>query len=65
MSVVDFRDAILLAKDDLWENDFVWFPRWISRYSMEFRGGSGKELPVNRQVAIKFSRSLLERGPPA
>ena len=65
MSANDFRQAVLLAKDDLSENDFTWFPRWISRYSMEFRGGADKELPVNKQVVIKFSRSLLERGAPA
>ena len=63
MTVVDFEKAVRLT-DDLGRNDQVWFPKWIRRYALSFRGGSAN-LPVNRGSAIGFSRSLLSNGAPA
>ena len=64
MTLVKFEQAVAQA-NTLSDNDQIWFPRWIRRYGLTFPRGLTDELPVNRDSAIRFSRSLLESGAPA
>ncbi|MEM6779990.1 MAG: hypothetical protein AAF670_20210, partial [Planctomycetota bacterium] len=38
---------------------------WVRRYSLSVRKGCVQDLPINRQTAIRFSRTLLQCGAPA
>jgi len=62
---VELFDQRVPATEGIGENDRVWFPRWVRRYSLSFRGGPTKNLPVNRNSAVKFSQALLKNGAPA
>ena len=62
---VEVFDKRVRACDRLRENDQVWFPRWVKRYSLGQRGKPGENLPVNRHGVISFSRDLLKRHAPA
>jgi hypothetical protein len=62
---VELFDQKLAASESVGANDRIWFPRWLRRYSQSFRGGPTKNLPVNREVVIQFSRGLLKNGAPA
>lgn len=67
MSVLDFEQVVLTAQQDygIGANDAVWFPRWIRRYALSFRGGLNKRMPVSEQGVISFSQTLRDSGAPA
>ncbi|WP_430452257.1 integron integrase [Rhodopirellula europaea] len=64
MTLADFEVAVASA-DDVSESDQTWFPKWLRRYALTHPKGLTNELPVNRDTALRFSRSLLEAGAPA
>lgn len=63
MSLAEFEKQ--LAVNEVGKCDRVWFPRWLQRYALTIRGGLSQDLPINQTAAIRFSRSLLEKGAPA
>lgn len=64
MTLLSFEKAVAVA-EGLAESERVWYPKWVRRYAMTFPKGLSAELPVNRDTAIQFSRTLLEAGAPA
>ena len=64
MTLVEYDKAIRLD-DNLGRNDREWFPKWVRRYALGFRGGLKRNLPVNRHAVIEFSKGLLKSGAPA
>jgi integron integrase len=63
VSLAKFEREIL--GDRVSKNDQVWFPKWLRRYAMCFPKGLINDLPVNRNAAVRFSKSLLKNGAPA
>lgn len=64
MTVAQFEKEVLIG-DRLGENDRVWFPRWLRRYSLSFPRSAASNLPVNKHSVIRFSKGLLAKGAPA
>jgi len=63
MSLRHFRQLVLSGSFS--RTDREWFPRWIKRYA-EFVGHDGQaKLPLTRDLAISFSRTLLQSKIPA
>lgn len=56
---------LLVLGEGVGKNDRKWFPKWLRRYTMNFRSGLVDNLPVNRNSVINFSKSLLKNGAPA
>lgn len=46
-------------------NDEIWFPRWIMRYADFLEQDRITQLPVDRKLAVQFSRNLLNERIPA
>ncbi len=63
MTLAKFEIAVL--QDGVGKDDREWFPKWLRRYAVNFRGGLLAELPINRNAVITFSKSLLKNGAPA
>ncbi|MEM1224913.1 MAG: hypothetical protein AAGJ40_04420 [Planctomycetota bacterium] len=64
MSLQAFEKEIH-SLDGLSDTERTWFPKWVRRYSLSVRKGCVQDLTVNRQTAIRFSRTLLQCGAPA
>jgi hypothetical protein len=56
---MSFEKAVAVA-DRLAESERVYYPKRVRRYAMTFPKCLSAELPVNRDTAIQFSRTLLE-----
>lgn len=63
MSVEQFCHQIVAAK--LSQNDKTWFPKWIRRYKSFLKADEHHRLPLDKDSAIAFSRSLLNSKTPA
>jgi len=63
MSVKLFRQRIAFCK--ISKNDKNWFPKWILRYSSFLQSDQDADLPLNKESAVAFSRSLLKSSVPA
>lgn len=64
MTLAQFEREVRIG-DRLGESDQIWFPRWLRRYALNFRGGLVGELPVNEHGVVRFSKGLLKNGAPA
>ena len=53
------------AREQISDNDRVWFPRWLRRYALSFPKGLTGELLVNRHGVVRVSQGLRDNGAPA
>lgn len=64
MTISVFEQQVKID-ENVGSNDRIWFPRWLRRYALSFPKGLTRQLPVNRDSVIEFSRTLLKNGAPA
>ena len=63
LSLKQFEKELAVA--EYRSDDKTWFPKWVARYASVTEQSKTETFNVSVDLAIKFSRSLLENGCPA
>jgi integron integrase len=60
MSLRGMSEAVRRAR--LAKGDQTWFPRWVAAYAGFHRSQKDARIPVSRELAVAFLKSLKEKG---
>ncbi len=63
LSIIEFEKEV--AVSSLRQHDKEWFPKWLRRFAILVKPDPDGRFPVDRELVLKFSRSLLSHGAPA
>ncbi len=63
MGVREFTRSVKAG--EFGENDRKWFPAWLRRYAEFVKAGEDDRLPLTRELAVEFSKSLRDGQIPA